>query len=280
MENVLAIDIGGTKISVALLSNGKILEIKNFPTESKPEYAIQKIEEMHKSFNEKIKSLSLSLPGIWDKNGVLVESNFLSGWIKFPFVEKLKESLGISDCVWDTDVVCGALGEWKDYKTSLLYINLGTGIGAAFIDKNGKPFGKGLPTLRMQKMVIPIGEELNSAVDLISGGTIVLNSKFTSVPELFKAYKDLDVEAIDIISNAQSQLAAWLINLYYLFAPEVIVLNGGLTNDYEVLCDGAIDIAYEELEGKVKIIPSKLKERAPIIGAYVNSVEHTSSSVK
>lgn len=277
MNEVFAIDIGGTKTSIAIIGKEKdqvkVWGNKSFPTLSDPEHQIQKIKEEYSFLKRKLKVMSLSLPGMWSGEGVLKESLFLSDWLEYPFVTTLANEVEIKDYCFETDVICGALGEYHYgvetcHGKSLLYVNLGTGIGAAYI-KDGKPF-KSLkyPTLRMQKLVFPFQDELFSAVDLISGGRIISGTQYSSPDELFDAYKKADIEAIDLISKAQTQLACWLINLFYLFAPEVIILNGGLTYNFEVLAEGAIEIANEELNSQVKIIPSKLKELAPIYGAY------------
>lgn len=281
MSEAFVIDIGGTKTNVCLVTSQnseiKILNSEIFPTNLNPENEIQKIVPVCSKFNSNINQMSLSLPGLWDKNGILQESLFLKNYIGYPFITNLKDNLKIRDCIWETDVICGALGEYekgKYYSKSLLYINLGTGIGASYIDSEGKVFkSKSNLTLRLQKLVFPFEEEIYSSIDLICGATMLSASKHKSTEELYKAYKLADIEALDLIGRAQIQLAALIINLFYLLAPDVIVLNGGLTYDWEVLAHEAIEIANEEFGSEVarpRILPSKLKEMAPIYGAYVN----------
>lgn len=275
---ILVIDIGGTKINISLMSGSKETEIKvlnskTIPTASNPEHAIQEISSFYNSLNKKVNVLSLSLPGKWSESGTLEESINLKSWIGFPFVELLKKELDIKNCSFESDVICGGIGECHVNKSSnLLYINMGTGIGMSLI-RDGKPFkSKKDLTLRLHKMVLPYGDDIYASTDLISGASIIQDTDFKSCEELFKEYKTgNNIEIIDLISKSQTQLAAWLINLYYLFAPEIIVLNGGLTHEFDVICEGAIDIANEELEDRVQIIPSKLKELAPVYGAFINS---------
>ena len=276
MDEVLVIDIGGTKTNVSFVTSNnseiKLLSSEIFPTCQNPELQIQKILSI--CSQKKPIEMSLSLPGLWNEEALL-ESTNLKQWINYPFIKNLRDSLNIKTCQWETDVICGALGEYH-FQTetchgmSLLYINLGTGIGAAFI-KDGKPFTSNSKlTLRMQKLLMPDQGELIPAVDLISGSSILKDTPYNSVEKLFTDYKTGEIEAFEIVSKAQLQLASWLINLFYLFAPDVIILNGGLTYDWEVICEEAIDIANEELNGQVKILPSKLKEMAPVHGAYLN----------
>ncbi len=289
MDKVLVIDVGGTKTNVSLVksSNSKIeiLSSEIFLTQLKPDLAISQIESICRKKNIQVDSLSLSLPGLWDKMGVLKESFFLSSWLEYPFVANLAKALNVKNCIWETDVICGALGEASvvqetTEQKSILYINLGTGVGAALI-KDGKPFkSNSALTLRMQKLVLPYQDELYCGVELISGGTLLEISKYDSIERLYKDYKMGNVEAIDIMSKAQAQLSAWIINLFYLFAPDSIILGGGLTYDWEVLAEGAVEITNEELDNQVAILPSKLKEMAPIHGAYINFSRSFSDATK
>ena len=274
---VLVIDIGGTKINVSLVTSLdlkiKILGSEIFSTHSKPDMAIQKIKSVYLGFNEVVDCVLLSLSGKWSNKGILEEGINLQNWSGYPFIENLKKELNIKNYASETDVICGGLGEYHCgvnvgtlHTTSLLYINLGTGIGASFI-KDGKPF----KSLRMHKLCFSSDDELYSGVDLISGKGLLIASAYESVEKLFEDYKKGNINAVDIISKAQAQLATWLINLFYLFMPDVIVLNGGLTYDWDVLASEAIDMAKEELKDQVKILPSKLKDLAPDYGAYLNS---------
>ena len=277
MSEVLVIDIGGSKTQVCLVSGDtfskiNILESKIFPTDSNPEHMIQHILSFCE--NKKINDISLSLPGKW-KEGKLIESNFLKDWLNYPFISNLSKNLNVQNIIWETDVICGGLGEYYSLaethgNASLLYINLGTGVGASFI-QDGKLFKSNSKlTLRLQKLFFPHGDVLYPACELISGGTLTSFADFNSIEQLFSAYKKGNIEAIDLISKAQTQLSCHLINLFYLFAPDVIILNGGLTYDWDVLAEEAVDIAKEELQDEVEILPGKLKEMAPIYGAFVN----------
>ena len=277
MNEVLVIDIGGTKTQVCVITGDtfskiNILENKILPTDSNPEHMIQQILSFCE--NKKINDISFSLPGKW-KEGKLIESNFLKDWLNYPFISNLSKNLNVQNIIWETDVICGGLGEYYSLaethgNASLLYINLGTGVGASFI-QDGKLFKSNSKlTLRLQKLFFPHGDVLYPACELISGGTLTSFADFNSIEQLFSAYKKGNIEAIDLISKAQTQLSCHLINLFYLFAPDVIILNGGLTYDWDVLAEEAVDIAKDELQDEVEILPGKLKEMAPIYGAFVN----------
>ena len=280
----LVIDIGGTKTNVSFVDQSgsgiEILSSEIFPTPLKPEQAIRQIQSICEKNRKNPPFMSLSLPGVWDESGVLIESFFLTNWLEYPFIETLARALNIQNYTWETDVICAAIGEYNVLEMtnskSMLYLNLGTGIGAALI-KDGKPFRSGSAlTLRMQKLILPIQDEFYSGIELISGGTLLEISGYDSIERLYGDCKIAKVEALDIISRAQIQLSAWIINLFYLFAPDSIILGGGLTYDWGVLAEGAIDIVNEELESKLLILPSKLKEMASIYGAYINLLNEKS----
>lgn len=285
MKDCIVIDIGGTKTIVSHVKgdeNGSAISVvlkETFPTEKNPENQIQKIISICDEKKLKSDCLSLSLPGVWDEKGVLKESFFLHDWLDYPFVESLSKQLKIDNVTFETDVNCGAIGESNANKSlnyeSILYLNLGTGVGASLI-KGGELYKSptGL-TLRMQKLVLPLEDELYTGVDLMSGATLASIARVSSVEELFNLCEGGDIQAIDIISKGQTQLAAWLINLYYLFAPDVIILNGGLTYNWEMFAEGAVDLAKEELEDYIDVIPSKLKEEAPLHGAFLNNIKQS-----
>ena len=111
MDEVLVIDIGGTKTNVSLVTSTnndkeiKILSSNMFLTDSYPQNTIERINSIFSSSNGKIKNMSLSLPGIWNGNGVLQESYFLHDWLDYPFITNLSDKLGVKNFVWETDVI-------------------------------------------------------------------------------------------------------------------------------------------------------------------------------
>ena len=217
MKEILVIDIGGTKTNISFVTSVnlevKILTSEIFPTNSNPDLQVQKISSLYSEKSKTISNMSLSLPGLWDKNGILRESFNLKNWIGYPFIENLSNVIGIKDYTWETDVICGALGEYyMQNSESLLYLNIGTGVGAAFI-KDGKPFrsnSNDMPrhasALRMQKLLVPEQGELTSAVDLICGSSILKDTSYNSVEKLYNDYKAGNIEAFEIISKSQLQL--------------------------------------------------------------------------
>ena len=233
MSELLVIDIGGTKTNISYVKNSnpniEILSSQIIPTNPKPEELIKHIASIYKNNTER---MSLSLPGKWDKNGILQKSYNLPGWINYPFITNLKKELNIKNCVRESDVICGALGEWhmEKHNKPLLYINLGTGVSAAFINKDGQPF-------KREK-----------------GGLLVPTQE----------------EAETITSGDKEKLASWVVSLYDQFTPEIIVLNGGLTYDKNGPIKSAIDTTNQILDSKTPIVLSKLKEKAPIYGACLN----------
>ena len=95
MEETLVIDIGGTKTNVSFVtffnSEIKVLSSDIFPTNSNPDLQIQKISSLYLEKSKKLSQMSLSLPGLWDNNGVLIESFNLKDWISYPFIKNYKK---------------------------------------------------------------------------------------------------------------------------------------------------------------------------------------------
>lgn len=138
-----ALEAGGTKMVCAIGDeNGKILEQISIPTIT-PKETIPKIVEFFK--NKDIDALGIGSFGPVDvhkdspRYGYILETP-KSAWINFDLVGSMKKELKIPIGL-DTDVNCSCLGEMTygcaKGLDSVLYITIGTGIGAG-ISINGK----------------------------------------------------------------------------------------------------------------------------------------------
>ena len=105
MEETLVIDIGGTKTNVSFVTSNnseiKIVSSEIFPTCQNPELQIQKISSLYLEKSKKLSQMSLSLPGLWNKNGVLIESTNLKNWTGYSFIKNLTNALNIKDYTYE-----------------------------------------------------------------------------------------------------------------------------------------------------------------------------------
>ena len=144
-EQVVAgIDIGGTKIAIALENEaGERVATRRLPTEVRlgPEIILENtcraIEEMLAETRTKLISIGVGCPGPIDiERGLVLSPANLPDWIDFPIVERLEKRFGVS-VLLDNDANAAALGEYFDgagrgFK-NVFYVTISTGIGGSII---------------------------------------------------------------------------------------------------------------------------------------------------
>ncbi|GAB1483017.1 ROK family glucokinase [Treponema sp.] len=157
MRRVLAVDMGGTKTAVGLVSSdGKVLAKETFPTplgeagrliEAIAEHAQNFIASNNEAAPEEaqIHSIGMSLPGVVDvQTGTLLVSPS-SAWSNVPFSFLLEEALSLPVSS-DNDVNACALAEARFGSgrglESFFWFQVSTGIGGAIYTKGQVLSGK------------------------------------------------------------------------------------------------------------------------------------------
>jgi glucokinase len=138
---VLAVDIGGTKHSLALIEAGRMSRRDTFPTHAaggRP-WMIEHLKSLLPGWLAGARPVACGIgfggPVAYASQRV-GRSMHAGGWQDFPLPAVLAEHLGIP-CRMDNDANLGALGEWSAGAgagaASLLYVTLSTGIGAGVL---------------------------------------------------------------------------------------------------------------------------------------------------
>jgi glucokinase len=143
---VVGVDLGGTTIKLGLIDpQNKILERRKIPTnpEEGPETAIEHIAEVVDEYRkfvpdkENIAALGICCPGPLDHEaGMLINPTNLPKFYNVPLRQMLFDRLN-TPVSMEHDAKSAALGEFyygagRDQK-SMVYIVIGTGVGAAII---------------------------------------------------------------------------------------------------------------------------------------------------
>lgn len=150
-ENLIGIDIGGTKCAVVLGdSSGEIIDRISFPTETirGVDYAINKI---FKSIDEVLKrnamdikdieSIGISCGGPLDsEKGIIMSPPNLPKWDNIPIKDIIKNRFN-KEVYLQNDANACAIAEWKFGAgkdcSNMIFLTFGTGLGAGLI-LNGK----------------------------------------------------------------------------------------------------------------------------------------------
>jgi glucokinase len=150
----LAIDIGGTKFSLARFEDGRMTARESRPTdrEAGPERMLAEIEKIARGWAVGVRSVAAP----FDRCGVgfggpvdfarqrVALSTHVAGWTDFPLVSRIAAMLGfpaVTNVVIDNDANVGALGE-ATYGAGrghlpLFYMTLSTGIGGGIVLADG-----------------------------------------------------------------------------------------------------------------------------------------------
>lgn len=141
----LAIDIGGTKIALAVFEDGKIVERARRPTDRErgPAYALPEIAAIVKQWSGfDACGVGFGGPVDFDKQCVAL-STHAAGWDGFPLRDHLQETLGVPVII-DNDANVAALGEARFGagvgKLPVFYMTVSTGIGGGLVLADGSVY--------------------------------------------------------------------------------------------------------------------------------------------
>ncbi|MBL7136714.1 MAG: ROK family protein [Candidatus Marinimicrobia bacterium] len=282
----IGIDLGGTKVSIGLVSNYEVLneperfliaECQNADAlVSHIKKSLQKIIEESGLRWSDISHIGIGSPGPLDyKTGIILETPNLIMVRNYPLGPKLEEAIGIKTFV-NNDANCFTLGEQKagvaknmDY---VLGVTLGTGFGLGFV-YNGKIFN-GATGTALEFALTPYKDGVFE--DYISGRGISriyknLSGEQVEPIEVSKLAEKSDATALEAWCEFGQHFAQALICLVNVLDPDIIVIGGSVVKGFRFFRDTLIkDLLsgiHEGPRNNIKVEPSKLGELAAIIGA-------------
>ena len=257
----IGFDVGATKIeSVVLEDSGE----ENFRerTDCPKDYnsVIKNISEITKSLEKKLNTslpVGVCHPGVHSPQTGLIKNAPNCYWIeKKPFQKDLRDALG-REVFCENDANCFALSEaidgaGKHYK--IVYgIILGSGAGGGLvIDKkivtgpNGLAGEWGhnqLPYMAAKKEDLNTNSLREAEVEsFISGLGLAKNfnkkyGKNLKSNEIFKLYRQHDLDAEKAIGEFKINLAMSLSVIINILDPDVFVFGGGLSNEIDFLSE-------------------------------------------
>lgn len=295
----IGIDIGGTRTKIGLvdLTEGKVMETMISPTETidsekflkNIELAVDALKLKAFDLNSEIAGIGFGIPGFVFENGVVDSTyGFLEFMEDYPLKELVETQFSLP-CRSDNDARVVALGEalygtGKGYKR-VLVITLGTGLGLGFVAN--RKFETSLPFAHMGGH-ISIGhtdfkcycgkqgclESLVSATGIVdSAKRKGWEEKYPELPlnveSIFKAEQDGNTDAKTIVSEFLTQLKTGIHNYINLFAPNIIVIGGGVSKGMKPYLEQLSDVDFLKpyKSYQVEIALSELDEHSGILGA-------------
>ena len=257
-----AVDIGGTKIAVgAVQEDGRILNRLECPTEAEKGFghAMQRIMEMLRALSTggiQLEGIGVGCPGPLNPfTGIIGDVGTLPGWQGGNIVADLQSGLGLPVVV-ENDADAAALGEarWGLEATSgtFIYVTISTGIGGGML--LGGQLYRGVDGAHPE-----IGHQVldDSGPPCYCGARgcwEILASCPAMVSWMREQRPDAqavtasaicdwarrgDAMALQAVEREGYYLGLGLANIITLFAPDRIVLGGGVMNSSSLFMDTA-----------------------------------------
>lgn len=295
---IIAIDLGGTNLKVALLDQAYNIKDKEvLSTRSFMEkddlilgivYSVNRFIKYNNLSKSQIAGVGLGLPGPVDaKGGVVHFFPNIPGWREVKLRDILKKELGLPVFI-DNDAKLMTLAEYKLGAArgfyNVLCMTLGTGIGGGIII-NGKLY-RGFNNAAGEVGHLPINEKgaycncgSVGCLEAYVGNRRIINQ----AKKVFK--RRITLEELSMLAAKRNRLAigvwhkvgehigfalAGVVNLLNL---DAVIIGGGVANAGNPLFDSikeTLGVQAMSVQSKrVKIIKAKLGNQAGLIGAAI-----------
>lgn len=256
---VLSLDLGGTKLAIAVFTeDGQLLREENFTLEKNHGSDIgsiitQQVEKFLK-IEPSIGAIGICVPGIFYQESGNVWAPNLPGWENYPLLRQIQNVTNGLPVKIDSDRACYILGEkWKGAAqgcSHAVFVAVGTGIGAGIL-VDGKVLrgahdsAGAIGWMALQKEFNPYYKQFGCFESEASGEGIALQAKLAletvanysgtlretktiTAAHIFDAYENGDPVATQVLQNCIVLWGMAIANLVSIFNPEKIILGGGV----------------------------------------------------
>ena len=254
----LAIDLGGTKLSLAgFTEQGEIVFKHTMAVQNRGGQELGNVitDEIKKLAGQNIACIGIAVPGIYhEKEGTVWAPN-IKDWDNYPLLAQVRSQTNIPIAI-DSDRACYISGEmWMGNAKNCrhaIYLAVGTGIGAGIVvdgrvlrgshDIAGaigwmalqQPFDEkyiGVGNFEYHASGEGLGRvarELLAKNEKYNGPLAEKNKEQLTARDIFAAFEQKDSLAIDVIEICIRFWGMAVANLVSLFNPEKIILGGGV----------------------------------------------------
>jgi glucokinase len=300
----IGVDIGRNSIRIAVVKiNGDIIAAKSFPLDSvqTKDYITSKLLEAIRDIRQFVASdnvnpicIGTSAKGFIDHMAgvVLGPDQGIKDWKNVPLAKIINQDSGLPTFVGnDANMMTIAehrFGAAKGYN-NIIFVALRTGIGGGIII-NGKLYrGVNNAGGEVGQMIISFENEISdkgirgSYEQLASASAVVrryreetisagLNAgNLLSCREIFELSYTNSPSAVKVVKENARLVGIGLANLVSIFAPEIIVLGGGMSeaNDsyLDMIRESAIANSLENFRSAVNIERAHLGSSASLLGS-------------
>jgi glucokinase len=300
----IGIDLGGTQVRAALVDEkGSLIARREELTDADggPDRILSQIralsDELLAAVNPAgVAGIGVSAPGPIDTvSGIATSIPTLSGFVDFPLRAELQQRFPFPVSL-EHDGIAAAIGEWTFGAgrgvENLIYVTVSTGIGGGVIADGRVLRGrKGMAAHIGHMSVVPDGELCpcgnRGCFEAYGSGTAFTRRARARAAEcsettlgrsgddihsrdVFAAARAGDALANALIDEEAEILGRGFTSLIHIFSPDMLVMGGGLSNEFDRLQPGIqAYIAQRAMPGfkDVRIVRAALGQNSGLIGA-------------
>ncbi len=284
MNKALGIDIGGTKISCALINTqGEIIsEVEKFKTPKTSKEIEQKLKEIISKYEQDVDFTAIATAGaVNNENNKITGStaNLPAGYKDIDFM-----TLGNKKIFIENDANCACWAEYKKgasfgYKNSIM-LTLGTGVGGGIIinskllkGSTGAAGEMHFPLSRASRRLCTCNsydcyEIYASGNGLKKTGEEIFEDKNITTYDIIEKAKNNDKKALRALEIWQEDIARGMLGLQNIFDTECFVLSGSMEQFVDVKKVEEY-INNKTVTSKTKVFHAKAGNMAGMIGAVL-----------
>jgi glucokinase len=299
---LIGVDIGGTKIAVAAVADGRAEHVLERPTPlESPEALLDAVEAQVRELSEAVgepAAVGVGVPSQieWATGSVLASVNIpLEG---VPLRQELESRLGVPVYV-DNDANCAALAEAQITEGGparyLVMLTLGTGVGGGLVI-DGRIFrgATGLGAELGHIVVDADGPECpgncpnRGCLEALCSGTALERDATAAAGrrvkgrEVVEAARAGDADSIALLERLGTNLGVGIAGLVNAFEPEHVVIGGGLSAAGDLFLDSAVreagSRALPAIWARANVSLAKGGGEAGVIGAGVLALQERAAS--
>ena len=278
---ILTIDIGGTSVKYAAVTDGNLGKISSFETPKTWDEMVNQLRDVAQNFTN-IDGVAISAPGVVKFKDGFISGNSAVPYIHhFPIVDTL-EKLFKAPVTIENDANAAGLAEVKQGvaagANSAIFVVVGTGVGGAvylngqlvrgahgYGGEFGYSFFDGVNSQWSVKA---------SAVEMARRYNVRHDTSLSG-KELYDLAEKGDGVAKINVSRQLDSLARGIFNLMFIVDPDIIVIGGGLSQNADILneLNQRVSILIADVKGHITDMPVNIKaaqfgNSANLIGAY------------
>jgi glucokinase len=301
--SAIGIDIGRNKIKIAIVkSRGEVISAKSYDliSQQTKDYIVSKLVEAIKDIRQSVAAeginpicIGIAAKGFIDhQSGVVIgPDQGISGWTDVPLARIINQETGLPTYIGnDANMMTIAehrFGAAKGY-SNLVFVALRSGIGGGIIINGSLYRGVNNAGGEVGQMIINFENGISdkgirgSYEHFASASAMIrryneetssdkLGKKSLSCSEIFDLYYIGYPAAVKVVNENAFLVGIGLANLIAIFAPEIIVVGGGLSEAQDVYLNKIRESAFanslENCRSAVRIERAHLGSAASLIGS-------------